>query len=433
MKDETENHPAGPGPAADADAEAASDSGPVPSEHTLDAWLTVAGSFLVYFVCFGFMTGFGFFQDYYAKHQLQSYPPSLVALIGSLQLGLMYLVGPITGVLFDAYGPKRLYLGGATGAIISCIGLSFAQPNRVWQHFLSQGLLFGLTVSFGTQTALAVTGQHFRRNRALAMGVVAGGSSAGGVCFPIMFSRLVPRLGFAWSVRLAALLFLVCYTLAVFLTRSTSQGRGPLRSARDILDFRGFKDPRYAVLAFAMVVGNLGLYVPYNFIEAFLRFYHPTASIGSYLLPLINGSSFFGRVFGGLIADRIGGLNLLYPMTLVAGLLCLTMWLLARSVALIVTFACLYGFCSGIFISVVPSVVARISPDKHIGARLGAFFSLGAIGVFTGTPIGGAFIRDGTETEFRNLIVFAGCTMTGAGVLMAVARVLCDRNLRTKW
>jgi hypothetical protein len=106
MKDETENHPAGPGPAADADAEAASDSGPVPSEHTLDAWLTVAGSFLVYFVCFGFMTGFGFFQDYYAKHQLQSYPPSLVALIGSLQLGLMYLVGPITGVLFDAYGPK---------------------------------------------------------------------------------------------------------------------------------------------------------------------------------------------------------------------------------------------------------------------------------------------------------------------------------------
>lgn len=120
-------------------------------------------------------------------------------------------------------------------------------------------------------------------------------------------------------------------------------------------------------------------------------------------------------------------------MTLVAGVLCLTMWLLARTAALVVAFACLYGFCSGIFISVVPSVVARISPDKHIGARLGAFFSLGAIGVFTGTPIGGAFIRYGTETEFRNLIVFAGCTMTSAGVLMAVARMLCDRNLRTKW
>lgn len=120
-------------------------------------------------------------------------------------------------------------------------------------------------------------------------------------------------------------------------------------------------------------------------------------------------------------------------MTLLSGILCLTLWLLSTSVGLIVAFACLYGFCSGIFISVIPSVVSRISPDKHIGARLGAFFSLGAIGVFTGTPIGGAFIRDGTPAEFRNLITFAGCSMTGAGVLLAVARVLCDRNLRTKW
>ena len=120
-------------------------------------------------------------------------------------------------------------------------------------------------------------------------------------------------------------------------------------------------------------------------------------------------------------------------MTLLSGLLCLTLWLLSTSVGLIVAFACLYGFCSGIYISVIPSVISHISPEKNIGARLGAFFSLGAIGVFTGTPFGGAFIRDGTATEFRNLIAFGGCTMTGAGVLMVVARVLCDRNLRTKW
>lgn len=107
-------------------------------EHTARAWLTVAGSFLVYFVSFGYMNSFGFFQDYYGRNDLAEYPASLVALIGSLQLGLMYLLGPVAGALCDAYGPKWLYLIAALGAVVSCVGVSFAQPGQIWQYFLSQ-------------------------------------------------------------------------------------------------------------------------------------------------------------------------------------------------------------------------------------------------------------------------------------------------------
>lgn len=155
---------------------------------------------------------------------------------------------------------------------------------------------------------------------------------------------------------------------------------------------------------------------------------------------------------GGFVADRVGGLNLLYPMTTLSGVLCLTLWLLADNVGLVVAFACLYGmslspcpshynkltrcpagFCSGIFISVMPSVVASISPGDKIGARLGAFSVWGAIGVFTGTPIGGAFIQDGTESEYARLIGYAGACMTAAGLTLFAARVVCDKNLRSKW
>ena len=76
------------------------------SEHTWSAWLTVVGSFLVYFVAFGYMNSFGFFQNYYAKHDLSESSPAIIALIGSLQPGLMYLVGPVTGAVFDAYGHR---------------------------------------------------------------------------------------------------------------------------------------------------------------------------------------------------------------------------------------------------------------------------------------------------------------------------------------
>ena len=94
---------------------------------------------------------------------------------------------------------------GTSGALLA---LSFTKPEQIWQQFLTQGLLFGFTVAFGVQPALAVVGQHFKRKRALAMGIVAGGSSVGGVCVPIMFSRLIPSIGFGWSVRVGALIIL---------------------------------------------------------------------------------------------------------------------------------------------------------------------------------------------------------------------------------
>lgn len=81
----------------------------------------------------------------------------------------------------------------------------------------------------------------------------------------------------------------------------------------------------------------------------------------------------------------------------------------------------------------MPSVVASISPAEKIGARMGAFGVWGAFGVFTGTPIGGAFIREETTKEYGHLITYTGSCTAAAGVLLFVARVICDRNLRSKW
>lgn len=92
------------------------------------------------------------------------------------------------------------------GCSVALVALSFSQPEQLWQQFLTQGVLFGVCSSFGVQPALAVVGQYFHKRRALAMGVVAGGSSLGGVCFPLMFSGLIPRIGFSWSIRVAALI-----------------------------------------------------------------------------------------------------------------------------------------------------------------------------------------------------------------------------------
>jgi MFS family permease len=110
---------------------------------------------------------------------------------------------------------------------------------------------------------------------------------------------------------------------------------------------------------------------------------------------------------GGHVADVLGPLNLLYPMTTFAGLLSFIMWLWASSVELMVAFACLYGFCSGIFISLMPAAASQITPPDRLGARLGAISSLNAISVFVGSPIAGALIRGDTVAGYRPLILYS--------------------------
>lgn len=63
----------------------------------------------------------------------------------------------------------------------------------------------GVSIAMGIQPAFAVAARHFKERRGLAMGIVTTGSSAGGVIFPIMFAKLVPEIGFGWTLRLAAL------------------------------------------------------------------------------------------------------------------------------------------------------------------------------------------------------------------------------------
>jgi MFS family permease len=62
----------------------------------------------------------------------------------------------------------------------------------------------GLTIAFGVQPALTVVGQHFKKRRALAMGLMSTGSALGGIGFPLMFDQLLSKVGFANSLRLAA-------------------------------------------------------------------------------------------------------------------------------------------------------------------------------------------------------------------------------------
>jgi len=56
-----------------------------------------------------------------------------------------------------------------------------------------QGILGGLGVGFLFLPSMSIQSHWFAKRRALAIGIVASGSSAGGVCFPSASSPSRPR------------------------------------------------------------------------------------------------------------------------------------------------------------------------------------------------------------------------------------------------
>lgn len=73
---------------------------------------------------------------------------------------------------------------------------------KQYQFMLAQGILMGSSVAFLQFPAFAIVAQYFDKRRAAALGIMASGSSIGGVLFPIILSKLLngTDVGFGWYV-----------------------------------------------------------------------------------------------------------------------------------------------------------------------------------------------------------------------------------------
>ncbi len=111
----------------------------------------------------------------------------------------MFFGGPVFGKVFDNYGPRYLLL---TGSVFHVFGLMMTSlSTQYYQFILAQGICSALGASAVFYSAMSSIGTWFYKNRATAFGVMASGSSLGGVIFPIMVSKLIPQIGFPWTMR----------------------------------------------------------------------------------------------------------------------------------------------------------------------------------------------------------------------------------------
>ncbi|KAJ3479217.1 hypothetical protein NLG97_g8376 [Lecanicillium saksenae] len=374
------------------------------SEHTLRAWLTVMGAFFTFFCSVGFLNAFGVFQEYYEKHTLSSHSSFDISWIGSFSTFALFSGAPIAGILVDRFGPTRPLLLGSLAMLVAVFMTSIC--HQYYQFFLAQALLLGASMSFLFCPAIATVSRYFQKNKGLAMGVTVGGSSTGGVIWPVVLDQLLNKRGmsFGWAIRFVGLIMLPLLVVAILTVTSppkrldrannevtfTNDGDASAASAvnasgntlrvatrtRPRVFASLLKNTPFLLLCSGLAISYLGMFSPFFYATSYAQSLGYSTSLSFYLVSIVNGASLFGRILPGILADRYGHFNLCGMATVISGATALC-WTAAKSTGELVVWCLAYGLASGAIMSLQGACSAQLAPQQLQGTAVG--FLMGSV------------------------------------------------------
>ncbi|CAE6449174.1 unnamed protein product [Rhizoctonia solani] len=378
----------------------------------LRAWMVTLGGFAITFSTFGFINTWGVFQAYYQETMLPRVSPSKIAWIGSVQ----YALGLVTGRMFDLgyfRGPQL-----AAAALFVAGTLLTAECKEYWQFLLCQGFAVGIGCGFLFGPMIPVITHWFKARRGVAVGIASAGSSVGGTIIPIVARRLIPMIGFKWTIRVISLILSVVVVIAIVTMRRRLP---PVVVAGGLFNLKAFCYAPYSLYVWAAMLAWLGLYTVLTYLQVYAKEVGVSPNLIPYLISISNAASFFGRISSGYLSDRIGPLNTIIPSALVTGIATYA-WPFARSDGALIAVACIYGGSLGFFTGTWQMPPASMGSVDDVGRRTGMLMSIITIGAVAGPPSSGA-IRDATGS-FKSVGYYAGsiivlCVLSMVGVKYA--------------
>jgi MFS family permease len=293
-----------------------------------------------------------------------------------------------------------------------------------WQLLLAQGVCVGMGMGMVFLPSTAILAQYFSKKLPLVIGIASAGSPVAGIIFPIIFSRLEPKIGFGWATRVIAFTVLALSAVPVAFMKV----RIVPRSKRAIWDRTAFTDSAFLVFVAGSFVAFLALYVPFFYTQLF-TIAHGIADkdFAPYLVTFLNVGSVFGRIIPNSLAGKYGSLNMMIVCAGGSAIMAFA-WFGTKNLGGLTVFALLYGAFSGGVVSLSPSCLKNLTPDMNrLGARMGMSFFITGIALLVGTPIAGAILGDDNWTP---TIGYTAALMMVSVLLYAVSRWLVWRRER---
>ncbi|KAI1080448.1 MFS general substrate transporter [Whalleya microplaca] len=390
-------------------------------------WLAVIGGFACLFVSFGWITCIGVFQAYYSTHQLREYSASTVGWIPSAETFLLFLGVPIFGGLFDRLGPTVILVIGTVLHVGGLLGV--ANCTAYGQFFAAQSVVSAMGTGAIFVAGTTAVGTWFQARRGLALGLVSAGSALGAVIGTAVIPVLFDRIGFPWTMRAVALTYFVLLVVAIATTSRRPQPKAhsaaPFRMA-NLTPVSLLGPGPVLTLSIACFFYFLGVFIPYNYLVVEAEGAGDGQHSANNVLVILSATSTVGRVMPGWLGDRYGRFNTTIVFTSFSVVLVLCIWIAAPWKTGRIVFAAFYGFGSGTFVSMVPTLVAQVCPDmSKLGLYLGAVYIVIAPSVLIAQPVAGVLADAGDRhgrDPFVWLKVFCALGMSVGVVGFVAAR-----------
>ncbi|CAN8100714.1 unnamed protein product [Discula destructiva] len=238
-----------------------------------------------------------------------------------------------------------------------------------------------------------------------------------------MIKSLIPLIGFKYTSLSMALVVLITLGISNIIMRPAL---GRPQAKRAFFDPSALTDAPYILFITGCVLTFLGLYTPFFYAATYATETDVLAADGAaaaYLVTVLNAASVPGRILPNIpaVTARLGPLNMMATSVLSLSILVLCLNAAPRAPGLFVILS-LYGFFTGAFFSLQPTVFGRLTADpKWIGTRMGMAATCMSFGLLLGAPSSGALMR---HFGFHATWAWSGVALAMGGVAMVASRGL---------
>ncbi len=358
-----------------------------PDLHAVDsrrAWRAVVAAFTSMFAVFGVAYSFGAFFVPMAD-ELGS-GRGATSLVFSITAFLYFLLGAVSGLAVDRFGPRPVLVVGA--AVMSTGLLLTSRATSIEAGYVTYGVGVGIGVACGYVPMVAVVGGWFDRRRSAALGIAVAGIGLGTVVMVPIAAALIDAHGWRTTYVVfaagSAVMLLAAAALAERPPRAVSAaGALPLREA--------VRTKEFASLYGSSLLLSLALFQVFVYLPDFAEDQGASTVSAAALVSVVGGASIAGRLLLGPVADRVGRIRTYRACFAVMGL-SFGIWLVAPSYPWLVLFALVMGGSYGGFIALSPAVAAEVFGVTNLGRLVGVLYTGAGLGALVGPPLAGLLI-----------------------------------------
>lgn len=251
---------------------------------------------------------------------------------------------PIVTIIARDWGARPTMCIGISILVGGLVAASFA--SRVWQLYISHGIMVGVGVGFTYIPSTAILSQWFEKKRSLVNGISGAGSGTGGLIYSFMTGAVIRNISLAWAFRITAIITAIMLLTATALIRNRNMTVRPPQKGFDTKLLRRTNVLLVLSWSFLSMFGYIALLYS---LPSYGRSIGLSSAQSSTVAGILNLGTVVGRPLVGISSDRFGRIEVTGTLTMFCGIICFAIWLPGTSYGVLLLFALICGAVLGVF------------------------------------------------------------------------------------